>query len=44
MTVPYVEIVQGQGFELFNFFFSLFVFLGVLMIPVFLSISLIQRS
>jgi len=44
MTVPYVEIVQGQGFELFNFFLSLFIALGVLLIPVFLAIALVQRS
>ena len=44
MTVPYVEFISASGFELFNFFLSLFIVLGVLSIPVFLAIALVQRS
>lgn len=44
MTIPYVELVSGSGFEIFNFFLSMFITLGVLLIPVFLAIALVQRS
>lgn len=42
--IPYTEIISVQGFELFNFFASLFIFLSVLLAPVFLAIALVQRS
>jgi len=44
MTVPYVELISGSQWVLFNFFVSLFVFVAVLLIPVWLAIALVQRS
>ena len=44
MTVSYVEIIAADGFELFNWFASLFITLSVLLAPVFLAIALVQRS
>ena len=44
MPIPYVEIISLSGFELFNWFASLFITLSVLLAPFFLAIALVQRS